>query len=93
MMSGTRVTTTRRPLTSADDEAHEQDEHDDEHRSSAALCISTAAMTLVNAMTEPIERSIPPEITTIAWAAAASATGSDGDGQRLERRSRAGGSG
>ncbi len=36
----------------------------------------TAAMTLVKAMIDPIERSIPPEMTTIAWATAASARGS-----------------
>ena len=36
----------------------------------------TAAVTLVNAIIEPIERSIPPEITTMAWATAASARGS-----------------
>ena len=45
--------------------------------SSGALSSSTAAMTFVSAMTEPIDRSIPPEITTIAWPAAANATGSE----------------
>ena len=34
-------------------------------------------MTFVSAMTDPIDRSIPPEITTIAWPAAANATGSE----------------
>jgi hypothetical protein len=34
-----------------------------------------AATTLVRAIIDPIERSIPPEITTIAWAVAASARG------------------
>ena len=37
--------------------------------------ISDAATTLVSAIIEPIDRSIPPEITTIAWATAASASG------------------
>ena len=34
-------------------------------------------MTLVSAMTDPIDRSMPPEMTTMAWPAAANATGSD----------------
>ena len=34
-------------------------------------------MTLVSAITEPIDRSMPPEITTIACPAAAKATGSE----------------
>ena len=38
--------------------------------------IWTAAITLVSAIIEPIERSIPPPITQIAWATAASASGS-----------------
>ena len=35
-----------------------------------------AATTLVRAIIEPIDRSIPPEMTTMAWATAASASGS-----------------
>ena len=34
-------------------------------------------MTFVSAITEPIDRSIPPEMTTIAWPTAAKATGSE----------------
>ncbi len=34
-------------------------------------------MAFVSAITEPIDRSMPPEITTIAWPAAANATGSE----------------
>ncbi len=34
-----------------------------------------AATTLVRAIIDPIERSIPPEITTMAWAVAARARG------------------
>ena len=33
-------------------------------------------MTLVSAISAPTERSIPPEITTIAWPTAANARGS-----------------
>ena len=36
----------------------------------------TAATTLVSAISEPIERSIPPDSTTTAWATAARASGS-----------------
>ncbi len=38
--------------------------------------IAVAATTLVNAIIEPIDRSIPPEMTTIACATAARASGS-----------------
>jgi hypothetical protein len=38
-------------------------------------CMSRAAVTLVRAMTDPTERSIPPEMTATACATAASATG------------------
>ena len=48
--------------------------------------IRDAAMTLVRAIIEPIERSIPPEMTTIAWATAASASGSDRDREALDAR-------
>ena len=40
-----------------------------------ALLIVLAASTFATAMTDPIERSIPPEITTMACAAAAQASG------------------
>ena len=38
--------------------------------------MSVADTTLVSAIIDPIERSIPPEMTTTAWATAASASGS-----------------
>ena len=38
-------------------------------------CIRTAEVTLVSAMIEPTDRSMPPEMTTIAWATAANAIG------------------
>ena len=38
--------------------------------------MSTAAITLTRAIIEPIERSIPPDMTTIACATAARARGS-----------------
>ena len=34
-----------------------------------------AAVTLVRAIIEPIDRSMPPEMTTMAWATAAIASG------------------
>ena len=37
--------------------------------------IRTAATTLVRAIIDPIDRSRPPEMTTIAWATAARASG------------------
>ena len=77
MMSGTRVTTTRPPLmaprtrprsstptatTDAELRALALHRRPRQRRSSAPSC-------------EPIERSIPPEMTTIAWATAARASG------------------
>jgi hypothetical protein len=38
--------------------------------------MSTAATTLVRAIIDPIDRSMPPEMTTMAWATAARASGS-----------------
>ena len=43
--------------------------------SSDWFCIAVAAMTLVKAIIDPIDRSIPPAMTTTAWAAAASPNG------------------
>ena len=40
-----------------------------------AWCIRLAERTFDTAIIEPIERSMPPLMTTIAWAAAASASG------------------
>ena len=45
-------------------------------RSKLAFSIVLAARTLQTAIIEPMERSMPPEITTIDWAAAAKASGS-----------------
>ena len=44
--------------------------------SGLAPSISTAAVTLVSAIIEAIERSMPPAITTTVWAATAKANGS-----------------
>ena len=44
--------------------------------SSLAPFISAAAVTFVNAIIEPTDRSMPPAMTTTVWAAAANATGS-----------------
>ena len=43
-------------------------------------------MTLVRAIIEPTERSIPPEITTIAWATAAKRDRQDRDREALDLR-------
>ena len=40
----------------------------------------------MNAIIAPIERSMPPEMTTIAWATAARASGSHRDGEALDAR-------
>jgi hypothetical protein len=37
--------------------------------------MNLADATLISAITEPTDRSIPPEITTVAWAIAANASG------------------
>ena len=43
----------------------------------SSLCprIEAAATTFVRAIMAPMERSIPPDMTTMAWATAASARG------------------
>ena len=76
-MSGTRVTTMSDPLIAPRTQAHQEDaEHDDDARTASLWpFIRTADVTLVRAMIEPTDRSIPPEITTIAWATAANAMG------------------
>ena len=51
---------------------------------SAWSFISTADVTLVSAIIEPTDRSIPPEMTTIAWATAANAIGRAPIGEVLE---------
>ena len=65
-MSGTLVTTTRVPLI-VPAESHQQDADDDETANSSDWpCIWDAAVTLMRAIIEPTERSIPPEMTTMA---------------------------
>ncbi len=53
----------------------QQQRTSDDHRhgdaSSLFLFISAAAVTLVKAIIEPTDRSMPPAMTTIAWATAA----------------------
>jgi hypothetical protein len=76
-MSGTRLTTTSTPLTVpiATPMASTSSTTSTDP-SGLASTSNTAAITFVSAITEPIERSIPPEITTIACPTAANATGS-----------------
>ncbi len=74
-MSGTRLMTTRKPLISPMTMPMSRTSSTTGTDSSGALRRSTAEITFVSAMTEPIDRSIPPEITTIACPAAANATG------------------
>ena len=84
-MSGTRVMTTSTPLMMPRIET--QHEHADDHRDRERLGLvlhETAAVTLVSAIIEPIDRSMPPEMTTIAWATAAIASGSAPIGEALE---------
>ena len=77
-MSGTRVQTTSSPLTTPEREAHEPGRAARRRpRPRAGPAASArAAVTFVSAIIEPIERSMPPEITMIACAAAASPSGS-----------------
>ena len=94
-MSGTRVTTTRPPLIAprSEAEAEHADDDDDAELLALALHQRRPTTTLVSAIIEPIERSIPPEITMIAWATAARASGSTDDREALDagqRRSSAG---
>ena len=88
-MSGTRVMTTRPPLmapSTSPSSKHGEDDGD------ADLLgwpfIRTAATTLVRAIIEPIDRSIPPEMTTIACPTAASASGRTEMRQALDARRR-----
>ena len=76
-MSGTRLITTSVPFTRPMRMPMMSTTRTIGTESSGALSRSTAEMTFVNAMTDPIDRSIPPEITTIACPAAANATGSE----------------
>ncbi len=75
-MSGTRVMTTSEPLTAPSSRPSARTPRTTmTPNSSLWPFIWEAATTLVNAIIDPIERSIPPEITMIACAAAASASG------------------
>ena len=66
-MSGTRVTTTSMPLIAADQDAqHDHADDDDEPDLFRLALHRDAATTLVSAIIDPIERSIPPEMTTTA---------------------------
>ena len=76
-MSGTRVTTMSDPLIAPTTSPSSEHAEDDEDGDAVALAfIRTAAVTLVSAIIEATDRSMPPEMTTIAWATAANATGS-----------------
>ena len=75
-MSGTRVTTTRLPLIAPRTRPRTSTPTTTAMPNSSLWpFIREAATTLVRAIIEPIDRSIPPEITTIAWPTAASASG------------------
>ena len=76
-MSGTLVMTTRPPLTAPRARPRSSTPTTTTMPNSSLWpCISEAAITLVSAIIEPIDRSMPPEMTTMAWATAASASGS-----------------
>ena len=71
-MSGTRVMTMRKPLNAPRQKPSPSTSGMTTNaNSSLAPLISTAAVTLVTAIIEAIERSMPPAITTIACAATA----------------------
>jgi hypothetical protein len=75
--SGIRETATLSPLRNP--AAAPQISTSSDHASDSlkvACCIRLAERTLATAICEPMERSMPPLITTIACAAAASASGS-----------------
>ena len=75
-MSGTRVMTTRAPLV-VPITTPRSNTPTTTPTPNASLwpSIRLAAMTLVSAMTEPIDKSSPPAMTTTAWATAANARG------------------
>ena len=76
MTSGTRETTTRSPLIAPIAAPAARIATASKSASpKLASFIVLAASTFATAMTDPIERSIPPEITTTACAAAAQASG------------------
>ena len=76
-MSGTLVRTTRAPLIAPSTRPRAStDRTTTTPHSSLWPFIAVAQTTLVRAIIDPIERSIPPPMTTTAWATAASASGS-----------------
>ena len=75
-MSGTRVRTIRLPLTAPSATPRRSTPRTTATPNSSDWpFMRTAATTLISAIIEPIERSIPPAMTTMAWATAASARG------------------
>ena len=75
-MSGTLVTTMRPPLMAPTaSPSRRTPTTTATPNASPWPFIKTADVTLARAITDPTERSIPPEMTTIAWATAANAIG------------------
>ena len=75
-MSGTRVITTRAPLMPPRMSPRTRTPRTTGMaKASDWSFMRSAAVTLVRAIIEPIERSMPPEMTTMAWATAAMASG------------------
>ena len=74
-MSGTRVTTIRMPLTAPSAKPMQQHERHDEQRDIPRWrpSIIAAAVTLVSAIIEATDRSMPPAMTTMVCAATAKA--------------------
>ena len=76
-MSGTRVTTTSTPLTAPSPSPSSSVPMTTTIANSSLWpFIRVADTTLVSAIIEPMDRSMPPARTTTAWATAASASGS-----------------
>ena len=75
-MSGTRVMTISAPLIAPSTRPRRRVSATATMANSGlAPSISTAAVTLVSAIIEAMERSMPPAITTTVWAATAKAKG------------------
>ena len=76
-MSGTRVMTTRLPLMAPEQEPEQEDADDDDDPELLGLVLHEDGGDDAREghHRAPIDRSIPPEMTTIAWATAASASG------------------
>ena len=75
-MSGTRVTTTRLPLMAPRARPRNRTAiTTTTPNSSDWPFMSVAETTLVKAINAPTERSMPPEMTTMAWPTAARASG------------------